>query len=52
MDVFPQPFTPTTIAIMTNETLPKIKDDAGYQNPPDDIAALINAAPTPGASLS
>jgi len=37
---------------MTNETLLKVTDDAGYQNPPDDIAALINAAPTPGASLS
>lgn len=37
---------------MINETLLKITDDAGYQNPPDDIAALINAAPTPGASLS
>jgi len=37
---------------MTNETLLKLRNDTGYQNPPDDIASLINAAPTPGASLS
>ncbi len=37
---------------MINETSLKVTDAAVYQNPPDDIAALINAAPTPGASLS
>ena len=37
---------------MTNETSVKAINHLGYQNPPDDIAALINAAPTPGASLS
>ncbi len=37
---------------MMNETPPMITNNTGYQNPPDDIAALVNAAPTPGASLS
>jgi len=36
----------------TNETPDKVINHLGYQNPPDDIAALINASPTPGASLS
>ncbi len=37
---------------MTNQTSIKAINHLGYQHPPDDIAALINAAPTPGASLS
>ncbi len=38
--------------IMMNETSRMVTNNTGYQNPPDDIAALVNAAPTPGASLS
>ena len=37
---------------MIKETPHQVANHSGYQNPPVSIKALINAAPTPGASLS
>lgn len=37
---------------MMNETSTMVTNNTGYQTPPNDIATLVNAAPTPGASLS
>jgi len=46
------PFTSSIFIFMINEVSPEITDRSGYQNPPDAITNIINAAPTPGASLS